>query len=65
MISQPGTYVVSGSLDDGQIRIEAEKDALVHLVLNDVELSNQTTSPIYASEKCRVVLTLAEGTERR
>lgn len=63
VISQPGTYVVSGALEDGQIRIEAEKDALVHLVLNGVELSNQTTAPIYASEKCKVVLTLAEGTE--
>ena len=63
VISHPGTYVVSGALEDGQIRIEAEKDALVHLVLNGVELSNQTTAPIYASEKCKVVLTLAEGTE--
>lgn len=62
-ITQGGTYVVSGSLDNGQIVIAAEKDQTVRLVLNGVSLGNETTAPIYASEKCHVILTLADGTE--
>lgn len=62
-ITQGGTYVVSGSLDNGQIVIAAEKGQTVRLVLNGVSLGNETTAPIYASEKCHVILTLADGTE--
>lgn len=62
-ITQGGTYVVSGSLDNGQIVIAAEKDQTVRLVLNGVTLGNETTAPIFASEKCHVILTLADGME--
>lgn len=62
VIEKAGTYVVSGTMADGQIRIEAGEKELVHLVLNGVTLSNETTSPIYAPEKCKVVVTLEAGT---
>lgn len=61
-IQDGGTFVVSGSLSDGQIRITASKDETVHLVLNGVEISSRTTSAIYAEKKCKVILTLADGT---
>lgn len=63
IIEKAGTYVVSGTMSDGQVRIEAGEDELVHLVLNGAELSNKTTSSIYSPEKCKVVLTLEEGTK--
>lgn len=63
VIEKAGTYVVSGALADGQVRIEAAEDELVHLVLNGAELSNKTTSSIYSPEKCKVVLILEEGTK--
>ncbi|MCD8082472.1 MAG: carbohydrate-binding domain-containing protein [Clostridiales bacterium] len=62
-INDGGTFVVSGSLSDGQIRITASKGETVRLILNGVEISNSTTAPIYAEKKCKVILTLAEGTE--
>lgn len=61
-ITKAGTYVVSGILEDGQILIEAGKEAVVQLVLNGVELSSQTTAPIYSPDKTKVILTLAAGT---
>lgn len=61
VIEKAGTYVVSGALEDGQIRIEAGKDEVVRLVLNGAEISNKTTSAIYAPEKAKVILTLADG----
>ncbi len=63
VIEKAGTYVVSGSTTDGQLRIEAGEDELVHLVLNGAELTSKTTSSIYSPEKCKVVLTLEEGTK--
>lgn len=63
VIEKAGTYVISGTLSDGQVRIEAGEDELVHLVLNGAELSNKTTSSIYSPEKCKVVLTLEAGTK--
>lgn len=63
VIERAGTYVVSGKLTDGQIRIEAEENAVVRLVLNGAELASSTTSPIYGAEKCKVILTLEAGTE--
>lgn len=62
-ITEPGTYVVSGVSKDGQIRIDADDTALVHLVLNGIELSNTTSAPIYGMQKCKVVLTLEPGTK--
>lgn len=61
-ITKAGTYIVSGTLADGRILIDAGKEAVVQLVLNGVELSNQTTAPIYSSGKTKVILTLAAGT---
>lgn len=61
-ITAEGTYLVSGKLSDGQIRIAAGDDAQVRLILNGVELTNQNTSPLYGEGKGKVILTLAEGT---
>ncbi len=65
VIEKAGTYVVSGTLDNGQIRIEAEDGEVVRLVLNGADLSNQTTSAIYAPTKAKVILTLADGTDNK
>lgn len=64
-IAEPGTYVVSGVSSDGQIRINADDTALIHLVLNGVELSNTTSAPIYGVQKSKVVVTLEAGTKNK
>lgn len=63
VIQKQGTYVVSGSMEDGQIRIEAGDEGVVRLVLNGVELWGETTAPVYGDGKSKVVLILAEGSE--
>lgn len=60
-ITAAGTYVLSGSLNDGQILVDAGNNDIVRLVLNGVTLSNSSTSPIYASNAAKTVLILAEG----
>lgn len=62
VITQAGTYVLSGTLKDGQIVIDADKEELVRLVLNSAELNCSSSAPIY-SKGGNVVIILAEGTE--
>lgn len=60
-IGSAGTYVVSGTLTDGQIAVNAPENALVRLVLNGVELSNSTTSPVFCKQADKLLIILAEG----
>lgn len=61
-ISKSGTYVLTGTLTDGQVRIAATKKDSVRLVLDGVQLSSTTGAPIYASQADALILVLAEGT---
>lgn len=62
-IDAAGTYVLSGTLTDGQIRIAASKNDMVRLVLSGVSISNSESAPIYASKAENVVVILADGTQ--
>lgn len=65
ILSAGGTYALSGSLSDGQIRIEAEREELVRLVLNGVSLTSSSSAPIYAPNGAKVILILANETENK
>ena len=62
-ISQGGTYVLSGTLNDGQVAISAPEDDIVHLVLNGAKLTNQDGAAIVISQSNKTIITLAENTE--
>ncbi|HMM30472.1 MAG TPA: carbohydrate-binding domain-containing protein [Clostridia bacterium] len=61
-ITAEGTYVVSGTLTNGQIAVAATNADKVHLVLNGASITNETGAAIYASQCDKLILTLAEGT---
>lgn len=56
-----GTYVLSGTLNDGQILIRAEEGHTVRLVLNGVQITNTSSAPIYVQKADKVIITLADG----
>ncbi len=60
-INAAGTYVLSGTLQDGQIVISAAKDDEIQLVLNDVDITNLSGAPVYASQCDKLIVTLAAG----
>jgi len=60
-----GTYIISGSLADGQIRVDSLEKGTVKLVLNGVDIACSTSSPIYVLNADKVVLTLADGSANR
>jgi len=62
-ITAAGTYSLSGSLTNGQIVVKAKSDAIVRLILNGVNITNTTNSPIFSSKADKTVIILAEGTE--
>ncbi len=61
-ISKKGTYVLSGTLDDGQILVDAD-DENVHLILNGASLNCSSGSAICVLSAKNVYISLAEGTE--
>jgi len=60
-IRQAGTYMLSGTLADGQVLINAGRNDVVSLVLNGVSLHNETGPAIYAPRSGKVVLFLESG----
>ena len=62
-IGEEGVYLLSGTLADGQIVINAGETDKVQLVLKGVDITSSTSAAIYALEADKVFITLAEGTE--
>lgn len=59
-ITQEGVYRVSGTLDDGQIIIDADK-AKVQLILDNADINCSNFAAIYAVDSDKLFITLAEG----
>lgn len=62
-ITSPGTYVVSGSLSDGQIIVDASKEDTVRIVLNEAQISCSDNAPIYVVSSEKTIISLEENTE--
>ena len=61
-ITAAGTYVLSGSLEDGTILVNAAKDDKIQLVLEGVALHAEDFAAIYVAQADKVFITLAAGT---
>lgn len=61
-ITAEGTYVVTGTLTEGQILVETSESEKVQIILNEVTIHNSTSAPIYLKSADKVFLTVAEGT---
>ncbi|MGN1132895.1 MAG: carbohydrate-binding domain-containing protein, partial [Oscillospiraceae bacterium] len=62
-IKQAGTYILSGTTDNGRVIISADKDAEIKLVLNGVDITCSDNSPIYISKAKKVYMVLNDGKE--
>lgn len=62
-VSQAGTYVFSGTADEGRIIVDADKDDQVRLVFNGVDLTCTDNSPVFVRQADKAYIILAEGTE--
>ncbi len=62
-ITQKGVYILTGTLADGQVVVDAGDSDKVQLVLAGADITSATSAAIYAREADKVFVTLAEGTD--
>ncbi len=65
VISEAGTYILTGSLANGSVIVDATNEDKIQLVLNGVEISSSSYAAIYVKKADKVFITLAEGTENK
>ncbi|HAM62835.1 MAG TPA: dockerin type 1 [Erysipelotrichaceae bacterium] len=62
-ITSGGDYLIQGSLDDGQLVVDAGDDANVHLIFDNIALTNEDGAALVVLNADAVVITLAQGSE--
>lgn len=62
-ITDEGTYILSGTLNDGMIIVSAEDTDKIQLVLDNVEVTSSTSAAIYVLEADKVFITTASDSE--
>ena len=60
-ITEEGVYIVRGTLEDGQIIVNASDSDKVQIVLDGVHINCKTNAAIYVREADKVFITLAEN----
>ena len=61
-ITEEATYVISGTLSDGMLIVNAPDTAKLQLVFNGVDITSSTSAALYILEADKVFVTLADGT---
>lgn len=61
-ITDEGTYLLTGTLTEGKIVVDAEDDK-VQLVLDGVNITNENSAAIYVKSADKVFITLAEESD--
>lgn len=61
-ITDEGTYILTGTLDDGMIIVDSEKTDKTQIVLNGVTIHSETSAPIYILQSDKVFITTAPDT---
>ncbi|HPE76419.1 MAG TPA: carbohydrate-binding domain-containing protein [Draconibacterium sp.] len=61
-IISAGSFSFSGSLNNGQIVVNTEDDALVRLILNGVEITSSNSAPVYIKSASKAIVYLEENT---
>ncbi len=63
VIAEAGRYVLSGSLEDGSVIVDAHDSSKVWILLDGVEISCSDDACIQVDQADKVFLTLAEGSQ--
>ncbi len=61
-VSAAGTYILTGTLDNGCVIVDTAKEDKVQLVLNGVSIHSDSSAAIYIKQADKMFVTLAEGT---
>lgn len=61
-ITKAGTYYITGTLTNGSLVINTDKNSEVHIILAGVNIHSETQAAIYGEQAKKIIITLAEGT---
>ena len=61
-ITSAGSYIISGTLTDGSIKVNCSEKGTVRLILNGASISSSSTAPVVVEEAKKVLVTLSDGT---
>jgi hypothetical protein len=62
-ITAAGTYNITGTLSNGQVKVETSEAGDVRLYLNGVSITSSAASPVEIESAERVIIVLADGTQ--
>ena len=62
-ITDEGSYILTGTLNDGMVIVSATNEDKVQIILDDAAINSATSAALYVKQADKVFLTLAEGTE--
>ena len=62
-ITDAGSYTLSGSLSDGRICVDTDKESRVRLILAGVRITSSDSAAIYVRSADKVVIILEDGTD--
>ena len=62
-LKKTGTFYIDGTLDDGQIQVDADSNDVVKVVFNGVNLNCNSESPFRIKDCEKTIVTLADGTK--
>lgn len=61
-ITSSGTYLLSGTLSEGSIKVSSSDNGTVRLIFDGVDISNSSQAPVVVETAKKVIITLADGT---
>lgn len=61
-IEKAGTYILSGSLSDGRVFVDAGDDDVVRLVFDGVSIHSEAFAPVDIKRAKKTIISLEEGT---
>ena len=62
-IRKAGTYLLSGTLEEGQLLVDAEEGAEITLVFDGFKIGNSTDAPLLFESGSSITLVLKDGSE--
>ncbi|MDY3072807.1 MAG: carbohydrate-binding domain-containing protein [Eubacteriales bacterium] len=64
-ITAEGTYLLTGTLQDGRVVVDADKQDKIQLVLSGASVTSASSAALYIRQADKVFVTLDTGTENR
>ncbi|MFY1688809.1 carbohydrate-binding domain-containing protein [Plantactinospora sp. WMMB782] len=64
-ITAPGSYQISGTLNNGYVNVASAAAGTVELILSGASITNSSSSPLHVTDADAVTVTLAAGTSNR